>query len=393
VDIVRLKRTLRLAIFGLMRRLSAPLSAVLPVEKGLVVFTCLTGENCLGNPAPLYEAFRTKSGFRAKWITPYRRHTLPGHIWWLSPRGLWYLLRMEGWVIDSRTPTFFSTHGKKVFQTWHGVGVKKMAGDNRFAPDESQRRALARDVANYTLFFTTSAFMARHFSHYLGIPPEKIRITGYPRNDVLFDEEMRPRVRLTVEQRCPTPFRKIVLYAPTWNRHTTNWWPFSATALQDMQEILAQNNAVWVTRLHRLGREQVARPGSLAGKRHFFSYEECFGKIDVQEALTSVDLLVTDYSSIAHDFLLLDRPMLFVERAADEFDREQGLVDDYQALLPGPITSDYDAFAAYFAEALNDKDTGHTQRAAILPLFHRYIDGNSTERCVRVITSALEEEK
>jgi CDP-glycerol glycerophosphotransferase (TagB/SpsB family) len=388
VDLVELKRRIRLSVFRLARVLSTPL-ALLPPRKGLIVFTCLTGTDCRGNPAPLYEAFRGMSGFQARWVTPYRGNRMPGHVWWLSPRGIWYLLRMEGWVIDSRTPTFFPTRGKKIFQTWHGVGIKTMAGDNRFSPDASQRRSLARDVESWSLFFTTSDYMARHFSRYLGIPMERIRVTGYPRNDVLFDERVRERVRRGVEQRCPVPFRKLILYAPTWSRHALSWWPFSETDLTDMQRVLAEQEAVWVVRLHRLGMEKLVLPDPLPGGRRIFRYDECFGEVDVQEALTATDVLVTDYSSIAYDFILLDRPMLFLERAAEEFAREQGLVDGYRDLLPGPVCGAYEEFAACLVEALRDGDPQGWRRAKVLPLFHRYADGHSTERCVREIVSVL----
>ncbi len=393
VNVVELKRRIRLTVFRLARALSAPLLALLPPRKGLIVFTCVTGPNCRGNPAPLYEAFRAMPGFQARWITPYRGNPVSGHIWRLSPRGFWCLLRMEGWVIDSRTPTFFSTRGKKIFQTWHGVGIKTMAGDNRFSPNEAERRSLARDVEGWSLFFTTSDYMARHFSHYLGIPKEKIRVTGYPRNDVLFDEEVRERSRHEVERRCPVPFRRLVLYAPTWSRHAPEWWPFSQEELADMQRILAENEAVWVVRLHRRGAEKLVLPDSPRGRRRIFRYEECFGGMDVQEAMTAADVLVTDYSSIAYDFILLDRPMLFLERAREGFAREQGLVDGYRDLLPGPVGETYAGFSALLAEALRGGDPQGWRRAKVLPLFHRYPDGYSTERCVREIVSTLRGEE
>ncbi len=389
VDVIGWKRRIRLTVFRLARALSVPLLALLPPRKGLIVFTCVTGPDCRGNPSPLYEAFRTMPGFQAKWITPYRGNTMPGHTWWLSPKGIWSLLRMEGWVIDSRTPTFFSTRGKKLFQTWHGVGVKTMAGDNRFAPNEAERRSLARDVEGWSLFFTTSDYMAQHFSHYLGIPMEKIRVTGYPRNDVLFDEEVQARARHEVEWRCPLPFRSLVLYAPTWSKHAREWWPFSQDELADMQRILAENEAIWVVRLHRRGAEKLVLPDSSGGMRRIFRYEECFGRMDVQEAMTAVDVLVTDYSSIAYDFILLDRPVLFLEREREGFAREQGLVEGYRDLLPGPVGETYTEFSAYLAEALRGGDPQGWRRTQVLPLFHRYTDGHSTERCVQEMTSIL----
>ena len=59
---------------------------------------------------------------------------------------------------------------------------------------------------------------------------------------------------------------------------------------------------------------------------------------DVYPALADVDLLVTDYSSIYFDFLLLDRPIVFFANDLDLYlRRERHLLFEYRDMTPGPI--------------------------------------------------------
>ena len=50
---------------------------------------------------------------------------------------------------------------------------------------------------------------------------------------------------------------------------------------------------------------------------------------DVNSFLPFVDVLITDYSALYHDFLLLDRPILFVPYDYEEFEQQNGFLYDY----------------------------------------------------------------
>ncbi len=377
----RFLRLVQLALFRVIRSLTWALSFLVPRKPGLVAFSCGTGSNYGGNPRYLYEAALRERWLTPVWVHPYRKPAPAGSSWRYSPRGMWTLLCAEAWVVDNHLYTVLPhvhPREKKIFQTWHGVGIKRIAlGDKRTRPRD--RRKIVGDTARYTLFFTTSDFMAEHFARILAIPRPRIAITGYPRNDILFQSGLhRPR-----------NFRKLILYAPTWDPRreaVRTPWPFDNFNLGVLNNLLEQHDALFVVKLH-WHMQHLLR--SLASSGRVRRYDEIFGDRDVQEALVAADILVTDISSIAYDYVLLARPIVIVHPDLDGYDRAYGLVEGYRALLPGEVMETFDAFVGRLEQVLRDEDPDAERRRRILALFHRYADENSSRRCLDAMKQVL----
>ncbi len=377
----RIFRLVQLALFKVIYLLTWALSHFVPRKSGLVAFSCGTGHNYGGNPRYLYEAALRERWLTPVWVHPYRKPAPAGSPWRYSPRGIWTLLRAEAWVVDNHLYTVLPhvhPRGKKIFQTWHGVGLKRIAlGDRRIRPRD--RRKIMQDTARYTLFFTTSEFMAEHFARILAIPRPRIAITGYPRNDILF----RPGLQR------PGNFRKLVLYAPTWDPRreaVRTPWPFDDFDLGVLNDLLERHDALFVVKLH-WHMQYLLR--SLASNGRVRRYDDVFGDRDVQEALAVADVLVTDVSSIAYDFILLDRPIVIAHPDLDGYDRAYGLVEGYRDLLPGEVTETFDTFLRRLERILSGEDPDAERRRRALTLFHRYADGNSSRRCLDAMKLVL----
>ena len=56
--------------------------------------------------------------------------------------------------------------------------------------------------------------------------------------------------------------------------------------------------------------------------------------------MNSVDILITDISSLFFDYLLLDKPIIFMFKDK-KFYKKIPLVFNYKKFLPGPIVSDW----------------------------------------------------
>ena len=54
-----------------------------------------------------------------------------------------------------------------------------------------------------------------------------------------------------------------------------------------------------------------------------------------QEFLSQIDLLVTDYSSIYLDYILVNKPMLFLPYDIELYEKERGFIFDYNENTPG----------------------------------------------------------
>ncbi len=57
--------------------------------------------------------------------------------------------------------------------------------------------------------------------------------------------------------------------------------------------------------------------------------------LPLKDLLHVSDVLISDYSSIPFEYALLDKPMLFYTYDLEEYDKKRGLIDDYEAVIPG----------------------------------------------------------
>ena len=85
--------------------------------------------------------------------------------------------------------------------------------------------------------------------------------------------------------------------------------------------------------------------------------------LDINNILPEINLLITDYSSIATDFLLLDRPLLYVMPDYDQFLYERGLLEDMRDDLPGYEANDYEELKNYILHSIK---------------IHSYLNNNAT---------------
>ena len=65
---------------------------------------------------------------------------------------------------------------------------------------------------------------------------------------------------------------------------------------------------------------------------------------DINPLYLAADVLITDYSSIYIDYLLLERPMLFLPYDREDYLKTRGFNFDYDEVTPGPKPKSYAEF-------------------------------------------------
>lgn len=105
------------------------------------------------------------------------------------------------------------------------------------------------------------------------------------------------------------------------------------------------------------------------------------GYPDVGELVRICDLLITDYSSICMDFVLLKKPCLFYAFDLEEYERERSFFFSYEDYVPGKTAKTFDGLLDMIASEDFGKDRQEKFREFNFDVF----DGKSAARTVDAI--------
>ena len=188
---------------------------------------------------------------------------------------------------------------------------------------------------------STSDQMKKIAASSLGLPENKIILSGQPRSDIFYEENFHmDEVKLTLFGDWKR-YSKIIYFVPTF-RNDPNFSFFSEElkfSFSDLINYLERENALFVIRLHPFDLEKESRKVQFNHSRIYF---ENLGLTDPYPLLKKADILITDYSSIFADFLLLDRPIIFANFKHDEYlAKERKLYWEYDFITPGPKAQDW----------------------------------------------------
>lgn len=103
--------------------------------------------------------------------------------------------------------------------------------------------------------------------------------------------------------------------------------------------------------------------------------------IQIYHLLPFTTALITDYSSIAIDYLLLDKPIGFTLDDYDDFSISRGYVfDNPLDYMPGHHIYTFDDLILFLKDVKSGVDPYKNKRSKMLSECHSFVDGNSAKR-------------
>lgn len=296
-----------------------------------------------------------------------------------SIQGIRQALSAGVWFTSAGLPAYGTGLHKKrlIINLWHGVPLKKIA---LLDPNlKKAARIYFKKIfsENYTCILTTSheliPLMARSFA----VSEDKIKVWGQPRNDGLFQKNDCRKILGQLFPDLPE-YTKTVLYAPTFRDYgQVQLFPFKDFDQEQLEAFLEKKNMLLFIRTH------VAEQGSAApylGKRiRFLGNEQAE---DVTGILNIFDCLITDYSSIYIDYLLTDKPMIFLPYDRQQYLDGRGMNFDYDDVTPGPKPETFNDFL----DALSPKeDFWKSERTRVNRLFNEIQHPCAADICNKVL--------
>lgn len=266
-----------------------------------------------------------------------------------SIKGLYHSLTASVYIFTyhSKDINFFTSGNVHKINLWHGVGIKGGNGgkkENNFASKNNSsyltRFFLPHLYETNSLFLSTSDMMDKHFKQMFSLSDEVIFDAIYPRcyymckpkNEVFsFIQKYESQFMQEFVSRMPG-YSKVYLYMPTWRGNLNDDFIHEAGFdFEQLNEALAKQNRFFIFKLHPAVRV-------LQNVKDKSYSNICFldKQLDIYPLLPFVDVLVTDYSSIYYDFLLLNKEILLYPFDKDYFlESSNDLAFDYDEYTPG----------------------------------------------------------
>ena len=253
----------------------------------------------------------------------------------------------------------------RFIDVWHGIPFKG------FAPDDFRLQQ------RYDEVWVSSAFMKTLYADRFGFNPEKVHALGYARTDKLFQ---RPVPESSYRKQAGIPAeQKLVLYAPTWRQDDAGreLFPFGceqAEFTEELAKTCADAGAILVIRSH-------LNAAINCHNHDYVRYCSQRDYSDTEDLLLGTDILICDWSSIAFDFLALDRPTLFLDVPAP-FKHGLSLGPEYRF---GCVISDMEALKVSLKKYLISPSSYFSKHATSHSLVTRKIYGNSSIENIKKI--------
>jgi CDP-glycerol glycerophosphotransferase len=264
---------------------------------------------------------------------------------------------------------------KKIINIWHGIPIKKVG----YPSKNSDIPKFEKFISAINSFSVSAEFDAKIIKKAFRLTDEKIFISGLCKNDYI---KINQEAFL---KQNPYFEKKVIIYAPTFRDNNINQPSiFDLFPLKKLNELLEKHDAYFLIRNHFNTNEQQAikdfRRIKSASAREF---------LDPQPLLYYSDIMITDYSGIYFDFLLMDRPIIFYNYDMEVYGKKRAFLYDFEENTPGPKVQTQDELLLAIENYLNNPEQDAEFRAKIKKRFHKYTDGKACERTYELIKELL----
>lgn len=237
----------------------------------------------------------------------------------LSPRGFFYALSSKFWLFNAYSSDimFCLSGGATLVNLWHGLPMKHIEFDIDSGPlaDRYVKKTLKERYYHPESFkrpdylISSSRMYSEMFSRAFRIPVDRCLELGSPRNEVLvwtdsqrlefvraYESEATLNLIAEIKEKS---FDHVYVYLPTWRDSQDTFLPLDFD-MHAVDEVLRSKNAALILKPHA---NTFANAAAATGLTNVFMLPST---MDIYPVLPYTDVLITDYSSVLYDYLLME---------------------------------------------------------------------------------------
>lgn len=268
-------------------------------------------------------------------------------------------------------------------QLWHGCGFKT-------------RVNFVRCEERYEYTTVISDLYADIHADIYGLRKDQVLVTGYAKEDWLFHPEKADMRKLRIPKAeqyifwLPT-FRSTERKLAQLNEYeleSETGLPVVSTReqMKRLNMILREKNMILLVKLHPFQNRETVHCEDcsniiLLENEDLFQFD-----IPINRLLGWADALISDYSSAAVDYMLLDRPIAFMLEDVEEYEQSRGFVfGNIKEWLPGKGIFTFEDVCAFVEEIGSHYDITAEKRRKLMGRMHNYHDDHSCQRILEAL--------
>ena len=237
---------------------------------------------------------------------------------------------------------------------WHGCGYKDRSSNDNM------------DVRKFDMALVPGELFVKPKSYYWNVDEKYISPIGYPRYNWLMSKSANAEKLIRLFKN--TEHTKVVIWMPTFRNDkqgkltdskNISQFPLVADEKQwkELDTLCQEKDIVLLVKLHRIQPDYGVPYDSFINikKINDDTFEDhC---VQMYEFLAQTDALISDYSSVAVDYLIVDRPIAFALQDYEEYKRTRGFVfDDPREFMPGHHLYSFQELKPFLSDVSADKD-------------------------------------
>lgn len=273
--------------------------------------------------------------------------------------------------LSKQQKTYYLTHGS--------IALKAVKG-NLILPD------------NINYYLCPSEYIAPIMAEQCSMdyPNDKQIILGYPFHDYLYNKSQGELLKITSKI-----YSKVILWMPTFRKNysgtrndSSSEFPLGIPIFNTLEEFETLNyklkcqNALLILKIHPMQDMNTIKIKSLSNIIVLDGQSIKNMGVDNYKLMRDTNALISDYSSVAYDYLHMDNPIAYTLDDAEDY-KLGFIIENPKELMAGHLIYNKDDFNNFINDVLLENDPYKNERQNLSYKIFKYHDGNSCKRLAK----------